>query len=314
MSADDWGAGDAVAPGDWGHGDAAVPEDWGHGDEVVQHAVPPAHADTFWGDLAKKYWPNQEDLVSRDPQLALRAKIASTQAGKEITPQELNAENEGRAGEFLKGAPVLGASVPQTDSMTKFEAEHPTQSAVARGLGGVVGTAPLLVAAPEAFGAEASFPWYARSGLGATTNAAISAADTKARGGSELDAAKNAGLAAGIGGFSPLAGAAGRGISDAASTSTYAGPIIKNMVSRPLVPWWAGGDLVEGGVGWATGGHSEPYLAALRAVNGLIHGVKEARQGVQAVPTATIPTQQQLMRGALTPQAIASALTQQQNQ
>lgn len=297
----------------------AAPEDpWSEFRESQAPQQPPVHADTFWGDLAKKYWPiQQEDLVSRDPQLALRAKIASHNPypgifeDKTITPQELNATNEGRAGEYLKGAPVLGANVPQTESMNKFEAEHPTQAAVARGLGAAVGTAPLVAAAPAAFGADAMMPWWARAGAGYATNSGIAAADTKARGGSEWDAAKNSVVPGLIGAAIPGGGAAMRGIQDTASSYPYAGPIIKNMVSRPIVPWYMGGDAAEGAVGYLTGGHSEPYLVALRAINGLIHGVKEARQGVPAAPTVTIPTQQQLLRSTLTPQAISAALTQQ---
>jgi hypothetical protein len=151
----------------------------------------------------------------------LRAKIA----GK--TPEQLNRENEAVAGLYMQGAPVAGRFVPQTEDMTRYEVEHPTRAAIAKGIGGAVATAPLVEASPFLFGAAGSLP--ARLGMGAASAGVISGADTATgdvlQGKGGVDTALDTARAAAIG--APL-GAAGVGVGSLAS-------IPVNAISRALM-------------------------------------------------------------------------------
>jgi hypothetical protein len=89
------------------------------------------------------------------------------------------------AAEMLKGAPIAGAYVPQTQAMESFEQGHP---AMAAGLGVAGG-----------MGAMPFFPPGSGLGAKAASQAALSGADTAIRGGSLNDTLESAATAAGLG-------------------------------------------------------------------------------------------------------------------
>ena len=137
----------------------------------------------------------------RDPRLALTAKWQNT------TPEELGSRHEGYAGEFMAGVPLAGAAMPQTEEMTRVEKEHPRGAAAARMAGAAVAMAPLMEAAPGAFGLRAGQAFWPAAGASAASNATISGVDTALRGGDWKDVRKSAewgaGLGAGLGVIAP---------------------------------------------------------------------------------------------------------------
>lgn len=239
------------------------------------------HADTFWGNVGRGYWPTAEQTKALALDAAQRMKTGIK--------------------ETVASIPVIGASVPRDAAMEKYEAENPGITAINRIGGGAAVALPLAAAAPGLVGAEASMPWAARAAAGAASNAGISAADTKLRGGSEQDATNNAIVSGLIGGAFPAAGALGRGV------SPYAAPIVKATMSAETmhVP---GGWLPETLAALYTHGMSEIPLTGFRIFKGVRNGLRDAAaQGI----TAPEPSAEALMRGALARQAIANALTQQ---
>ena len=105
-----------------------------------------------------------------------------------------------------RSLPVIGPALQSNSPELKAWAKAHPDEALALGIGaGVVGTLPLMAAAPEYFGAAAGQSLAARMVYGARSNAVISAADTAARGGSGSDIAENAAYSGGIGAGIPLA-------------------------------------------------------------------------------------------------------------
>lgn len=111
--------------------------------------------------------------------------------------------------------------IPYSEALRQVEAEvtntmkaHPTASAVGGVVGSIAGTAPLVAAAPAAFGAGAG-NLALRAGTAALTGATMSAADAAVR---EEDIADAAKTGATLGFAGPLAGAAiGRAASGVAN-------------------------------------------------------------------------------------------------
>ena len=142
-----------------------------------------------------------EAFNRRDPRLALAAKMKGT------TPEELGSRHEGYAGEFASGVPLAGAAMPHTEEMKRVEKEHPWGATAARMAGTAVAMAPLMEAAPGAFGVRAGQSFLPALGASAATNASLSAADTALRGGNQDDVINSAlwggGLGAGLGVVAP---------------------------------------------------------------------------------------------------------------
>jgi hypothetical protein len=107
-------------------------------------------------------------------------------------------------GDELAKAQTYGADV---------KAAHPYANTAGEVAGGIVGTAPLIAAAPAAFGAGTG-SLLARSAISAATGSGLGAADSAVRsGGDPLEAAKGGAIGAVAGGAAPAAGAAlGAGI------------------------------------------------------------------------------------------------------
>jgi hypothetical protein len=139
--------------------------------------TPAAPAAPSWADLLTGGKKAQEFSASMDPRLAAEAQRQAT------TPQELGQRHEGYAGEFLKGVPVAGAAMPQTEAMTRVEREYPWSTAGARIAGGTTALAPAMIAAPSAMGLTGSL--LARSAASGASGAGISLADQLARQGAE---------------------------------------------------------------------------------------------------------------------------------
>jgi hypothetical protein len=136
-----------------------------------------APAAPSWMDLLTGGKKAQEFSAGMDPRLAAEAQRQAT------TPQELGQRHEGYAGEFLKGVPVAGAAMPQTEAMTRVEREYPWSTAGARIAGGTTALAPAMIAAPGAMGLTGSL--LARSAASGASGAGISLADQLARQGAE---------------------------------------------------------------------------------------------------------------------------------
>jgi hypothetical protein len=206
--------------------------------------------------------------------------------------------------EAAKGVPVAGAYVPQIPEMTALEQEHPSYATAAKIEGGILGTLPMIGAAPEAFGASAGQGLLARTLLAGGSNAGLSAADTAARGGNADVIKNNAMLSALIGGGFPLAGAAARG------AAAYGAPIVRNTISHEnaFLPGMGWG--TESAIAYLTHGTSEIPANLFRLGRGVYRGVKEANQaGAIAGPSQTA-----LFGGALARQELADALVRQGQQ
>lgn len=140
----------------------------------------------------------------------------------------------------LNGLPIIGPSVkkgvmdlaiganPQWDAekaqkiVGDAEAAHPTLSKAGGVFGGVLGTVPAVVAAPELFGGGAA-GLGVRSLISATTGGAINAADSGVRsGGDPMEMLKGGAIGAGLGLIAPGAGAAiGKGIASYIGRPAY---------------------------------------------------------------------------------------------
>jgi hypothetical protein len=141
----------------------------------------------------------------------------------------------------------------QADSFAK---ENPAASTTARIAGGILGTAPLIAAAPAAFGVGgASLP--VSMAAGATTGASLNAADALARG---EDPTKAAMWGAGGGALGPLAGRAVGAVANkvvgasdvaiptneeikAAASAGYEHPDVKALQIKPAAAASLSGDI-----------------------------------------------------------------------
>jgi len=184
---------------DWGAGDAVVSSDWGHGDEVIPQNPQAAKGEQGQGPA----FPSLSDFLNHP--LQSLGKAALNKGTRQV---------EAGAGEMVKGVPIAGAYAPQTPDMTQLEQEHPDYARGARAAGALWGTAPLMMAAPEVFGADAALPLLDRTASGIASSTALQGADTYARTGDVKQAAQDARTAGTIAGIAtPAASVAGAFIS-----------------------------------------------------------------------------------------------------
>jgi hypothetical protein len=138
--------------------------------------------------------PAFEDLVP-PPDAAASAQVARDVAAartkQSVMPAEGRKEVEmplaALGGEALKGIPIAGHFMPQTDTMTQFETEHPRRAAAARMVGGMAASAPAFAAAGPGLVANA------------LVGGGLNAADTYAGGGSGQDTIRSGAFGAGGG-------------------------------------------------------------------------------------------------------------------
>ncbi len=76
-------------------------------------------------------------------------------------------------GQILEGMPVAGAYIEKTPAMQYLDTNSPTTSKINRAMGAFGGTAPFVMAAPEAFGAGAGQSLLTRAGLGTLSNCSM---------------------------------------------------------------------------------------------------------------------------------------------
>ena len=168
--------------------------------------------------------------VSQLQELAAKLKEAEASAPRDplaLSQGQLHALSGGVmeglpvAGPYLKeGAERLGAKydsavdgVSEADALSRrklstqqADTENPGAALAGRTIGGVAGTAPLVAAAPAAFGAG-SLPLIARTGIAALSGGALSGADAAVRSGGDPT---QTGIGAGVG---AVAGPVGMGVS-----------------------------------------------------------------------------------------------------
>lgn len=123
------------------------------------------------------------------------------------TPELLDLQTEA-----AKGIPILGAAVPDAPGSKQLEKEHPIISKIAQGAGAAISTAPLMLAAPAAFGADAAAPMLTNVLKAGGTFGTLGAVDTAAHGGSLKDIGISGGVNAITGGAAPLVGKAIGGV------------------------------------------------------------------------------------------------------
>jgi hypothetical protein len=158
--------------------------------------------------------------------------------------------------ETAKSFPVIGALVPQSEDMTKYEKDHPTVTAINRVGGNAAASIPLTLA-----GASAGLPLGVSS---AVAGGGVNAADTAARGGSPKDVAISGGIGAAAGAL-PF-GQVGKATADA-----VAGPLSRGVF------WGAG--TVGGhmaGIPW----HTAAEVGGLPA---LLMGETELKPAISSV-------------------------------
>ena len=88
----------------------------------------------------------------------------------------------------------------QNQQMREYQARHPEATLAANMAGGVLGAAPLVAAAPAAFGINSAAALATNALAGAGTNAVLSGADAAARGGSPGAIGTSAAIGGGLGG------------------------------------------------------------------------------------------------------------------
>jgi Cell Wall Hydrolase len=122
-------------------------------------------------------------------------------------------------------------SLRQQEGMdTNFASQHPTANTALNITGGVAGTAPLIMAAPAAFG-------ISKAGLltnaltSGVTGAGLNAADSAIRSGGDLDETKRGAITGGVfGALSPVAGKiVGAGIDKLSDVLSHTTPAARNV-------------------------------------------------------------------------------------
>jgi hypothetical protein len=113
----------------------------------------------------------------------------------------ITGNNPGTSGDTFSQR-YAGERALQEQQMKTFETQHPIASTAANVAGGVLGTAPLIAAAPAAFGMGTGLGAIPNALIAGTTNAGLGALDTGVRGGSASDVERSAaiGAAGGAGG------------------------------------------------------------------------------------------------------------------
>ncbi|MDR3464138.1 MAG: cell wall hydrolase, partial [Beijerinckiaceae bacterium] len=110
-----------------------------------------------------------------------------------------------------------------------FVENHPTAATATDVAGGIVGAAPLMAAAPAAFGLGEG-PLAARMAIGALSNSALTGADTAVRGGSASDVLRSGELGLAGGAAGPLIGAGlGKIVSGVGSALSGVKPGVANI-------------------------------------------------------------------------------------
>lgn len=132
-----------------------------------------AGGDTFWGNIAKGYWPTSEQASNLASDAAQRMKTGIKETAASV--------------------PVLGRLVPRDPAMEKYEQDNPGVTAINKIGGGVAATIPFAAASPAAV---FEGPAALRLGAGMATNAGVNAADTAAGGGSWDDVKRAANVGA----------------------------------------------------------------------------------------------------------------------
>lgn len=94
-----------------------------------------------------------------------------------------------------KGAPILGAAVPDSEDTKRFEKDQPGLTTAFKGVGGALTMAPAMLAAPELFGINAAQGLVGNALTSGAVNAGIGAADAAARGEPIVEGAVTGGLA-----------------------------------------------------------------------------------------------------------------------
>lgn len=109
-------------------------------------------------------------------------------------------------GSLISGQPFSQTKGQMQTLRDQSREAHPIAHVAGNMAGGVVATAPLAATGlgAKAFGLAPGMSLPARVGASAATNAAISGADTAARGGDARDIAGSAAIGAGVGGAMPL--------------------------------------------------------------------------------------------------------------
>lgn len=177
------------------------------------------------------------------PKQDFDSKLGLSAAPQAATPDEpLVTKNESLAASrgAVEGLPIIGPYVaggverlaaglraPFTDKSYSEELsgiqgrvaqatkDNPTAQTIGNVVGNVVGTAPLMAAAPAAFGMKAGQGLLTRALTGAGSSAALGSADTAARGGDLADIGTSGVIGGIAGGAIPVVGAGLRGIGSA---------------------------------------------------------------------------------------------------
>jgi hypothetical protein len=114
-------------------------------DDEVNNETKPAISGFAKPEISPKtnWWddePNEKPkkIIKKEPKslMDFMQTIPSSPGGPPVIPSLM---------EGLKGVPILGPHIPQTEAMTQLEQEHPTKAGFQRFAGGLTSTAPLAM-------------------------------------------------------------------------------------------------------------------------------------------------------------------------